>query len=159
MTSDTFIGAAHRVRMARMPKACAIKATAHQLARLIYAMLTQGKAYIEYGIDRFKSEHRNKQLRQLQRKAAQLGFVLTEKPALKMQHDHILGLCLVRERACRGSCLLADQELAGSPLPQFAFAQGVRNDFSTFSAASKPGWSSAYTENQTSAMLPSFNAT
>ena len=90
-TDDTFIGAAHRARMARIPKACAIKATAHQLARLIYAMLTQGKAYIEYGIDRFESEHRNKQLRQLQRKAAQLGFVLTEKPALKMQHDHILG--------------------------------------------------------------------
>ena len=59
----------------------------------------------------------------------------------------------------RRSSLAADQELAGSPLPQFAFAQGVRNDFSTFSAASKPGWSSAYTENQTSAMLPSFNAT
>jgi len=77
--SDTFIGAAHRARMARMSKACAIKATAHQLARLIYAMLTQGKAYIEYGIDRFESEHRDKQLRQLRRKAAQFGFVLAEK--------------------------------------------------------------------------------
>ena len=79
--SDTFIGAAHRARLARMPKACAIKATAHQLARLIYAMLTQGKAYVEYGIDRFESEHREKQLRQLRRKAAQFGLVLTEKAA------------------------------------------------------------------------------
>ena len=79
--SDTFIGAAHRARLARMPKACAIKATAHQLARLIYAMITQGTAYIEYGIDRFESEHREKQLRQLRRKAAQFGLVLVEKAA------------------------------------------------------------------------------
>jgi len=75
------VGMADFGRLARMPKACAIKATAHHLARLIYAMLTQGQAYIEHGIDRFESEHRDKQLRQLRRKAAQFGLVLTEKAA------------------------------------------------------------------------------
>ncbi len=65
-----------------MTKACAVKATAHQLARLIYAMVTQGKAYVEYGIDRYESEHREKQLRQLRRKdAAQFGLTLVEKAA------------------------------------------------------------------------------
>lgn len=80
-SSPTFIGAAHRARLSRMTKACAVKATAHQLARLIYAMVTQGKAYVEYGIDRYESEHREKQLRQLRRKAAQFGLTLVEKAA------------------------------------------------------------------------------
>lgn len=79
--SDTFIGAAHRARMSRMPKACAIKATAHQLARLIYAMVSRGAAYVEYGIERHEAEHRDKQLRQLRRKAAQLGLTLVENAA------------------------------------------------------------------------------
>jgi transposase len=79
--TDTFIGAAHRARLARMTKACAIKATAHQLARLIYAMVTRGQAYVEHGIDAFETEHREKQLRQLRRKAAHFGLVLTEKAA------------------------------------------------------------------------------
>ncbi len=55
------------------------QSTAHQLARLIYAMVTQGKAYVEYG--RYESEHREKQLRQLRRKAAQFGLTLVEKAA------------------------------------------------------------------------------
>lgn len=79
--SETFIGAAHRGRMARMPKACAIKATAHQLARLIYVMVTRGEDYVEHGIDRYESEHRDRQLRQLRRKAAQLGHTLIKNAA------------------------------------------------------------------------------
>lgn len=79
--SDTFIGAAHRARLARMPKACAIKATAHQLARLIYALLTRGEQYVEHGIERYEKEHRDKQLRQLRRKAAQLGLLIVERAA------------------------------------------------------------------------------
>ena len=37
------IGAAHRRRLARMDTAKAVKATAHRLARLMYAMLTRGE--------------------------------------------------------------------------------------------------------------------
>ena len=45
--SQSFIGAS-RARLARMYyNAQAVKATAHQLARLIYSMLTQGQAYVE----------------------------------------------------------------------------------------------------------------
>ncbi|WP_455930736.1 IS110 family RNA-guided transposase, partial [Pseudomonas fluorescens] len=43
----SFIGASHRARLTRMDTCCAIKATAHQLARLIYAMLTKGQPYVE----------------------------------------------------------------------------------------------------------------
>lgn len=76
--SDSFIGAAHRARLARMDTAKAIKATAHQLARLIYAMLTKGQAYVEKGIETFEADRRDRQLRALQRKAAQFGLALSE---------------------------------------------------------------------------------
>jgi transposase len=74
--SDSFIGAAHRARLARMDGAQAVKATAHQLARLIYAMLTKGQPYIEKGIENFEMLRRDRQLRALQRKASKLGMQL-----------------------------------------------------------------------------------
>lgn len=76
--SQTFIGAAHRARLARMDTAKAVKATAHQLARLIYAMLTQGQAYVERGMEEFEVRSRNRQLRSIQRKAKRLGLTLSE---------------------------------------------------------------------------------
>jgi transposase len=79
--SKTFIGAAHRGRLARMPKTCATKATAHQLARLIYAMVKNGQPYVEHGIDRYEAEHRDKQIRRLRQKAASLGLTIVEKAA------------------------------------------------------------------------------
>jgi len=75
--SESYIGASHRARLARMDKAQAVKATAHQLARLIYAMLTKGQAYVEKGIEAFEARSRDRQLRALQRKANKLGLALT----------------------------------------------------------------------------------
>lgn len=77
-TSQSFIGASHRARLARMDTAQAIKATAHQLARLIYAMLTKGQPYVEQGIAAFEARRHNRQLRALERKARQLGLTLVE---------------------------------------------------------------------------------
>jgi transposase len=74
--SDSFIGATHRARLARMDKAPAIKATAHQLARLIYAMLTQGQEYVERGIEDFEAVRRDRQIKHLHRKARSLGLEL-----------------------------------------------------------------------------------
>ena len=53
--SNSFIVASHRARLARMDKASAVKATAQQLARLIYAMLTKGQPYVEKGIEAFEA--------------------------------------------------------------------------------------------------------
>jgi len=72
--SNTFIGASHRVRLARMDTAKAIKATAHQLARLIYAMLTKGQNYVEKGIEAFEARSHDRQVRALHRKARSLGL-------------------------------------------------------------------------------------
>ncbi|KIY37572.1 transposase, partial [Pseudomonas sp. 10-1B] len=71
---QSFIGASHRARLARMDTSCAIKATAHQLARLIYAMLTKGKPYIEQGIAVFEEQSKERQYRALLRKARKLGL-------------------------------------------------------------------------------------
>jgi len=72
--SDSFIGAAHRARLARMDKPTAIKATAHHLARLIYAMMTKGEDYVEHGIAGYNELHQARQLTALRRRAKQLGF-------------------------------------------------------------------------------------
>jgi transposase len=78
--NNSFIGAAHRSRLARLDKGRAIKATAHQLARLIYAMVTRGEAYVEKGIETFEHERRVKQLTALRRNAKRLGFDVFETP-------------------------------------------------------------------------------
>jgi len=77
--SQSFIGAAHRARLARMDTAKAIKATAHQLARIIYAMLTKGEAYVDQGIKAFEARSHDRQIRALRRKAVRLGLTLAEK--------------------------------------------------------------------------------
>ena len=74
--SHSFIGACHRTRLRRLDGARAVKATAHQLARLIYAMLTRGEDYVERGIAHFESERRERQLRHLQRQARHFNLAL-----------------------------------------------------------------------------------
>ena len=79
--SDSFIGASHRARLARMDSAPAIKATAHQLARIIYVMLTRGQPYVEQGIQAFETQRRDRQLRALERSARRFGLALVEDAA------------------------------------------------------------------------------
>ena len=74
--SKTTIGAAHRRRLARMDTAKAVKATAHQLARLIYAMLTRGEEYVERDLATMETERRDRQLKNLQRQARHFNLAL-----------------------------------------------------------------------------------
>ncbi len=74
--SDSYIGASHRARLRRLESAKAIKATAHQIARIIYAMLTKGQPYVERGIEAHEHEHKARQLHALQRRARALGMTL-----------------------------------------------------------------------------------
>ena len=70
------IGAAHRRRLARMDTAKAVKATAHQLARLIYAMLTRGEEYVARNIAEWEAERRERMIANLQRQARRLELQL-----------------------------------------------------------------------------------
>jgi transposase len=80
-TSQSFIGASHRARLARLDKPRAIKATAHQLARLIYAMLTRGEQYVERGMQGYEETRREKSLYALRRRAKTLGFSVVKDAA------------------------------------------------------------------------------
>ena len=69
MNKVAAIGAKHRSRLARLEKAVAVNATAHEWACLIYLMVTQCTEYVE----------RNRTYRtmtSLTRRAGQPGFAL-----------------------------------------------------------------------------------
>ena len=75
------IGAAHRRRLARMDTAKAVKATAHQLARLVYAMLTRGEEYVEQDMAAWEEERRDRMVANLQRQARRLDLALVPATA------------------------------------------------------------------------------
>ena len=79
--NKTYIGAAHRARLSRLDAARANKATAHQLARLIYAMLTRGEEYVDRGIEIFEQYRREREIKNLQHRARRLGMMLIEDAA------------------------------------------------------------------------------
>ena len=66
----------HRRRLARMDSAKAVKATAHQLARLIYAMLTRGEQYVQRDLAAMETERRDRQIKHLQRQARRFRLAL-----------------------------------------------------------------------------------
>jgi len=81
--SRSSLGAYYRRLCARLDKAKAIRATAHKLARLIYALLTRGHDYVDHGEAYYEERYRERVLFHLKRKAQAMGFALTpvETPA------------------------------------------------------------------------------
>ena len=78
--SETFIGAMHRAKFARMDTPVAIKATARDLACLVYLMVTEGQEYVEQGIDAYEKRHLNRKFAHLDRQARKLGLQLVPAP-------------------------------------------------------------------------------
>jgi transposase len=74
--SQCALGAYYRRMAARLGAGKAITATAHKLARLVYAILTTGEAFIERTQDHYEDQVRSRTIRYLQKKAASLGFNL-----------------------------------------------------------------------------------
>jgi len=77
MQSKTAIGAFIRRIKVRLGAPTAINAGAHKLARLIYRILKFGKAYVETGQEAYERLFKERAIRNLQRKARELGFQLT----------------------------------------------------------------------------------
>jgi transposase len=75
--SPSALGAYYRRLCGRLDKPKAIRATAHKLARLIYAMLTRGTEYHDRGEHDYEERYRERVLHHLNRKAAAMGFKLT----------------------------------------------------------------------------------
>lgn len=74
--SHSALGAYYRRMAARLGAGKAITATAHKLARLVYAMLTKGEAYVERTEAHYQAQYRERTVRNLQRRAAALGLRL-----------------------------------------------------------------------------------
>jgi transposase len=66
-----------RIATAAFGMAKAITATAYKLARIIYAMLKYGMAYVAQGREAYEAAYRERLLRNLKRKAGALGYELT----------------------------------------------------------------------------------
>jgi transposase len=62
-----------------MPKA--ITATAYKLARIVYGMLKHGAAYAAKGAEEYEKAYRERAVRGLRRKAAELGLEVVDKQA------------------------------------------------------------------------------
>jgi len=78
-TSDSALGAYFRRMRARLGTPAAITATAHKLARIIYFMLKERRPYHDFGADYYDQQYRARVLRNLNRRAAKLGFRLQPK--------------------------------------------------------------------------------
>ena len=76
--TDTALGAFYRRLGARVGKAKAVTATARKLAVLFYNTLQKGIRYTDPGADYYEQNHRDRVLRNLRRRAAALGYELTE---------------------------------------------------------------------------------
>ena len=73
---ESWLGAKHRYQLAHMEKARTIKATAHEIARLVYAMLRDGTAYVERPIADFEKAHQDRKIAHIRRQAHVIGCVL-----------------------------------------------------------------------------------
>lgn len=72
--SDSYLGAFYRRIKARSDAPTAITATAHKLARIIYAMLRDQTEYIDPGADFYEEQYRQRAIKNLERKAKKLGL-------------------------------------------------------------------------------------
>lgn len=74
--SPTALGAFFRRIKSRAGGQQAVTATAHKLARIYYAMLTKGTAYIELGQQAYEQRYKERRLDHLKIQAKSLGFQL-----------------------------------------------------------------------------------
>jgi transposase len=74
--SDSALGAYFRRMRARLGTPAAITATAHKLARILYHLLKYRQPYHDFGADHYEQQYRVRVLRNLNHRAAKLGFRL-----------------------------------------------------------------------------------
>lgn len=80
--SASALGAFYRRLCSRMDKPRANTATAHKLARMVYFMLTRGEAFVDQGQQRYEEQQRERSIAALKRRAAALGFQITQTPVV-----------------------------------------------------------------------------
>jgi transposase len=79
--SHSALGSYYRRMRAKLGPAKANVATAHKLARIVYRMLKDRQAYVDPGEAHYDQQYRERTVRNLKRRAAELGFELTPTAA------------------------------------------------------------------------------
>ena len=74
--SQTALGAFYRRIKSRAGGKQAVTATAHKIARIYYAMLTQGTSYVELGQQAYEQRYKERRIDHLKTQAKSLGFQL-----------------------------------------------------------------------------------
>ncbi len=74
------MGAFYRRMKVRLGAPAAVTATAHRLARVLYAMLRYGKTYADIGQQAYEEHFRQRMLKHLKRQADKLGMQVIDKP-------------------------------------------------------------------------------
>ncbi len=74
--NETALGGFLRRAKAKLGSPKAITATARKIAVIFYSMLTQGKEYVEAGLDYYEQRYKERLVKGLKKRAAQLGFIL-----------------------------------------------------------------------------------
>jgi len=82
--SRSALGAYSRRMKARLGPPKAITATAHKLARLIYRMMKFGSTYVDRGQDYYELRYRHRILRNISRRARELGYTLVKSDELSL---------------------------------------------------------------------------
>lgn len=82
-SSKCSLGAFFRRKAAQFGAPKAITATAHKLARILYALLKNGTPYVDPGIEVFEQRQRDRVIRSLTRRATDLGFQLVPIPTVE----------------------------------------------------------------------------
>ncbi len=77
MRSKSYLGAYLRRQRSRLGAPKAITATAHKLARIVYNLMRYGLAYMKQTEEAYALQMRERQEKQLRRKAKELGYELT----------------------------------------------------------------------------------
>jgi len=75
--SQSALGAYFRRLKARLGAPKALTAAAYKLARVLYRMLKYGAGYVDQGEAAYEERYRDRLLRNLKRRAAELGFQIT----------------------------------------------------------------------------------
>jgi transposase len=79
--SKTYLGAKFKRLRAQLGAPKAITAMAHNLARLVYRMLRYGHEYVDKGMEFYQQRYQQQQIQWMQKKARDLGLIITLAPA------------------------------------------------------------------------------
>jgi transposase len=82
--SNSGLGGFYRRIRARLGAPQAITATAHKLARIFYRMWITGQSYIDLGSDYYENRYKERVLRNITKRARQLGYEATLQPLAQL---------------------------------------------------------------------------